>query len=115
MGEWLQGQHWRGALKGHELAADVAEEDQKRILLERFQLEVRLWTSKRLSGGLQQWLLPARCASATTSCWKLASSVPAVLAKQHCEGHHSASKITSVIAMITGHHAMLSGVWCVLQ
>ena len=37
----LQGEHWTAAMKGHEVEAGAAEEDRKRLLLERFQLEVR--------------------------------------------------------------------------
>lgn len=36
----VQGEHWRGAIGGHTLGEDDAEEDKKRLLLERFQLEV---------------------------------------------------------------------------
>lgn len=37
----LQGEHWKGAIAGHDLSEENSEEDRKRILLERFQLEVR--------------------------------------------------------------------------
>eukprot|EP00892_Ulva_mutabilis_P001890 jgi/Ulvmu1/11701/UM008_0112.1 len=34
-----QGEHWQGAIQGHVLGEADAEEDKKRLLLERFQLE----------------------------------------------------------------------------
>ena len=37
---FFQGEHWKGAIAGHELSEENSEEDRKRILLERFQLEV---------------------------------------------------------------------------
>ena len=35
-----QGEHWLAAMKGHEVGGMAAEDDRKRLLLERFQLEV---------------------------------------------------------------------------
>ena len=36
-----EGQTWGSALQGHELQGDDVQADQKRLLLERFQVEVR--------------------------------------------------------------------------
>lgn len=47
----LQGEHWTAAMKGHEVQAGAAEEDRKRLLLERFQMEVRPLLA-RLRGAL---------------------------------------------------------------
>lgn len=40
MDEWSKGESWPCALKGHVTNAMDAEEDKKRLLLERFQMEV---------------------------------------------------------------------------
>jgi hypothetical protein len=37
----MQGEHWSGALAGHAVDADAAAADKKRLMLERFQVEVR--------------------------------------------------------------------------
>ena len=37
----VQGEHWTAAMKGHDVDAEAAEADRKRLLLERFQREVR--------------------------------------------------------------------------
>lgn len=37
----MQGEHWLAAMKGHDLQQEDAEADRKRLLLERFQREVR--------------------------------------------------------------------------
>lgn len=43
----IQGEHWNGAIEGHILGEADAEEDKKRLLLERFQLEVRASTEHK--------------------------------------------------------------------
>lgn len=39
---WLQGEPWLAVLQGHELDPAKQQADQQRLLLERFQREVRL-------------------------------------------------------------------------
>lgn len=36
-----EGETWKGAFEGHILREDIVEEDKKRLLLERFQTEVK--------------------------------------------------------------------------